>query len=104
MYSIQLKPVYSCPASDVPQEVHLPEGWQLAWHQFETLKALRDPNVDVVFNTAMTGDGKSLAAYLDILQGDCHAIALYPTNALAADQENQVQATLMTFSHRMSPG
>ncbi|PSN19226.1 type I-D CRISPR-associated helicase Cas3' [filamentous cyanobacterium CCP5] len=97
MYSIQLKPVYSCPASNVPQEVHLPQGWQLSWHQFETLKALRDPNIDVVFNTAMTGDGKSLAAYLDILQGDCHAIALYPTNALAADQENQVQSYIDDF-------
>jgi len=97
MFSIQLKPVYSCPASNVPQEVHLPQGWTLAWHQYETLKALRDSNIDVVFNTAMTGDGKSLAAYLDVLQGDCHAIALYPTNALAADQENQLQDYIAKF-------
>jgi len=103
MYSIQLKPVYSCPASDVPQEVHLPQGWGLSWHQFETLKALRDSNVDVVFNTAMTGDGKSLAAYLDILQGNCHAIALYPTNALAADQENQVQSYVDDFQPPNEP-
>ena len=33
-------------------------------HQVETLEAFNDPDVDVVFNTAMTGDGKSLAAYL----------------------------------------
>jgi len=103
MYSIQLKPVYSCPASDVPQEVYLPQGWKLSWHQHETLKALRDPNIDVVFNTAMTGDGKSLAAYLDILQGDCHAIALYPTNALAADQENQVQSYIDDFQPPNEP-
>jgi CRISPR-associated endonuclease/helicase Cas3 len=103
MYSIRLKPVYSCPASDIPQEVHLPQGWKLSWHQFETLKALRDPNIDVVFNTAMTGDGKSLAAYLDILQGDCHAIALYPTNALAADQENQVQSYVDDFQPPNEP-
>jgi CRISPR-associated endonuclease/helicase Cas3 len=81
----------------------LPEGWQLSWHQFETLKALRDPSIDVVFNTAMTGDGKSLAAYLDILQGDCHAIALYPTNALAADQENQVQSYIDGFQPPNEP-
>jgi len=103
MYSIQLKPVYSCPASDVFQKVHLPQGWKLAWHQLETLKALREPETDVVFNTAMTGDGKSLAAYLDILQGDCHAIALYPTNALAADQENQVRGYIENFQPPNEP-
>lgn len=103
MYSIQLKSVYSCPASDVSQDVHLPQGWKLAWHQYETLKALRDPNIDVVFNTAMTGDGKSLAAYLGILQGDCHAIALYPTNALAGDQENQVHDYIEHFQPPNAP-
>ena len=75
----------------------MPEKWKLAWHQAETLNALRDPSVDVVFNTAMTGDGKSLAAYLDVLQGNCRAIALYPTNALAADQENQVNDYIAKF-------
>ena len=103
MYSVQLKPVYSCPAPDVPQEVHLPRGWRLSWHQYETLKALRNPSIDVVFNTSMTGDGKSLAAYLDVLQGDCHAIALYPTNALAADQENQVQSYIDAFQPPNEP-
>lgn len=97
MYSIQLKPVYSSPAADTPAEIALPEGWKLSWHQVETLKALRDPNIDVVFNTAMTGDGKSLAAYLDVLQGNCFAIALYPTNALASDQETQVQDYIAKF-------
>ncbi|MEM0978769.1 MAG: type I-D CRISPR-associated helicase Cas3' [Cyanobacteria bacterium P01_H01_bin.58] len=103
MYSIQLKPVYSCPASDVPQGVHLPEGWKLSWHQFETLKALQDPNIEVVLNTAMTGDGKSLAAYLEVLQGNCYAIALYPTNALAIDQENQVQTYIDDFQPPNEP-
>jgi CRISPR-associated endonuclease/helicase Cas3 len=97
MYLIQLKAVYSSPADDTPAEIALPEGWKLSWHQVETLKALRDPNIDVVFNTAMTGDGKSLAAYLDVLQGNCFAIALYPTNALASDQETQVQDYIAKF-------
>ncbi len=96
-FSITLKPVYSCPSDHVPSGITLPERWTLAWHQVETLKALRDPDVDVVFNTAMTGDGKSLAAYLDILQGNYFAIALYPTNALASDQEHQVQDYIAKF-------
>ena len=37
-------------------------------HQVETWEAFRDPAVDVLFNVAMTGDGKSLAAYLPALQ------------------------------------
>ncbi|MFM6220405.1 MAG: hypothetical protein ACKPDM_08550, partial [Dolichospermum sp.] len=61
-YTIQLKPVYS-QTVPIPDGVKLPDGWCLSWHQLETLKALQDPNIDVVFNTAMTGDGKSLAAY-----------------------------------------
>lgn len=103
MYSIQLKPVYSCPATDIPSGIQLPRGWQLSWHQVETLKALRDPDVDVVFNTAMTGDGKSLAAYLEVLQGQCFAIALYPTNALASDQEAQVQDYIEQFQPSNAP-
>ncbi|MGB6016209.1 MAG: type I-D CRISPR-associated helicase Cas3' [Nodosilinea sp.] len=103
MCSIQLKPVYSCPATDIPSGIQLPRGWQLSWHQVETLKALRDPDVDVVFNTAMTGDGKSLAAYLEVLQGQCFAIALYPTNALASDQEAQVQDYIEQFQPSNAP-
>jgi CRISPR-associated endonuclease/helicase Cas3 len=102
-YSITLKPVYSCPAAEIPPDLVLPAGWTLAWHQLETWKALRDPNVDVVFNTAMTGDGKSLAAYLDVLQGDCFAIALYPTNALASDQEMQMHDYISQFKPSNEP-
>ena len=50
----------------MPDGVVLPDGWtSLAWHQVETFNALSDPEIDVVFNTAMTGDGKSLTAYLN---------------------------------------
>jgi len=101
--SITLKPVYSAPAQEVPSDVHVPKGWTLAWHQLETLKALRDPDIDVVFNTAMTGDGKSLAAYLDTLIGDRLALGLYPTNALARDQELQVQDYISNFQPKPPP-
>lgn len=91
MYSIQLNSVYSCPADNVPDTINLPEEWQLSWHQLETWKALQDSTVDVVFNTAMTGDGKSLAAYLPAMTKKKYTIAMYPTNELARDQERQVR-------------
>lgn len=65
-----------------------PDGsrWRLSQHQVETYKALTGGDYDVVFNTAMTGDGKSLAAYLRTLQDGDHVIAMYPTNELIRDQ------------------
>ncbi len=77
-YNITLKPVYS-QTVPTPDGVKLPNDWSLSWHQSATWLALRDPSIDVVFNTAMTGDGKSLAAYLEVLQGEFSAIGLYPT-------------------------
>jgi CRISPR-associated endonuclease/helicase Cas3 len=98
-HCITLKSVYSCPAVDIPlvAEQKLPAGWRLAWHQAETLKALNDPEIDVVFNTSMTGDGKSLAAYLQVLLDQGFAIGLYPTNALAQDQSMQLQHYVDVF-------
>lgn len=89
-YSINLKAVYSQTIS-TPQGVKLPDGWSLSWHQRETLEALRHPNIDVVFNTAMTGDGKSLAAFLLAMVDGVSTMATYPTNELARDQQKQVQ-------------
>ena len=103
MASIHLNCVYSCPADNTPTDINLPAGWQLAWHQLETLNAIRDPDIDVVFNTAMTGDGKSLAAYLDVLQGSSYALGLYPTNALAKDQEEQIRDYIAKFEPRNRP-
>lgn len=102
-YSITLKPVYSSPALALHENIKLPPGWTLSWHQAETVKALRDSKVEVVFNTAMTGDGKSLAAFLEVLQGDCNAIALYPTNELARDQETQTRKYIADFQPPNNP-
>ncbi|MBD2454643.1 type I-D CRISPR-associated helicase Cas3' [Nostoc sp. FACHB-87] len=101
-YKITLKPVYS-QTVPTPNGVQLPNNWSLSWHQAATLEALRDPNIDVVFNTAMTGDGKSLAAYLEVLQGEFSAIGLYPTNELARDQETQIQGYITEFQPRDNP-
>jgi CRISPR-associated endonuclease/helicase Cas3 len=101
-YSITLKPVYS-QTVPTPEIITLPQGWALSWHQVETLKALRDPVIDVVFNTAMTGDGKSLAAYLLSMISRYDTLAMYPTNELARDQELQVQRYKADFNPQYDP-
>jgi len=102
-YSIILKPIYSSPATEVPAGVQLPPGWALSWHQAATLAAIRDPHIDVIFNTAMTGDGKSLAAYLEALLTNFFAVGLYPTNELARDQEIQIQRYIQQFQPESQP-
>lgn len=66
---IFLKPIYSCPASQVRKDIELPDGWRLSWHQVKIVKAIQDPNIDAIFNTAMTGDRKSLGVFMYILYG-----------------------------------
>ncbi|MDF0551512.1 type I-D CRISPR-associated helicase Cas3' [Kamptonema sp. UHCC 0994] len=103
-YTITLKPVYSRPADSLPPGVTLPAGWDsLSWHQVETFKALSDPTIDVVFNTAMTGDGKSLAAYLAAMTNRTDTLAAYPTNELARDQEKQVRGYKAQFQPENNP-
>jgi CRISPR-associated endonuclease/helicase Cas3 len=83
-------PVYSKLADDqdVPPEIKtgMPTGWHLSAHQVETYQALKSGNADIVFNGAMTGDGKSLAAYLPVLVNNAHAFGMYPTIELLRDQ------------------
>ena len=61
---------------------------RLLRHQVETLDAFRDADVDVVFNMAMTGDGKSLGAYLPAFMDNKFLVAMYPTNELIRDQHS----------------
>jgi CRISPR-associated endonuclease/helicase Cas3 len=90
-------PVYSklADVAEVPREVadRLPQGWRLSQHQVETYRALTDPDgPEVIFNTAMTGDGKSLAAYLPALTDPrYHAFGMYPTIELSRDQGRQFE-------------
>lgn len=59
---VRTLPVYSRLADQIPPEIVLPQGWGgLSEHQVKTYQALKSGNYDVIFNTAMTGDGKSLA-------------------------------------------
>lgn len=68
-------------------------GIKLASHQQEVWEAMHDPNIQVIFNTALTGDGKTLAALLPALNGQKSlgkAIFNYPTNELIRDQARQI--------------
>jgi CRISPR-associated endonuclease/helicase Cas3 len=102
IYSIRLKPVYSQTVTTLTG-ITLPDGWSLSWHQVATLEALRNPNIDVVFNTAITGDGKSLAAYLLAMLDGISTMATYPTNELARDQQKQIQKYKDEFKPEKDP-
>src|SRR5260370_22152475 len=78
--SIRILPVYSEQHQDKIGDM------QLHKHQVETWEAFQDPAIDVIFNVAMTGDGKSAAGYLPIFKDGKHVIAMYPTNELIRDQ------------------
>src|SRR5712692_80445 len=96
-------PVYSKLADeqDVPPELkaRLPAGWHLSAHQVATYKALKSGNADVVFNAAMTGDGKSLAGQLPTLVENRprSLLAMYPTNELIGDQLRQMEQSLHSW-------
>ena len=101
MNPIKVLPVYSRlsqsePIADIPTELSLRE------HQVKTFDAIRDPDIDVVFNTAMTGDGKSLAAYLSALTEGKAILAMYPTNELIKDQKRQVQDYCQWFARHIA--
>ena len=85
-HSLHILPVYS---AYHPTEQR--NGLRLLQHQVETLEAFNNPDIDLIINMAMTGDGKSLAAYLPVFEHDQHVIALYPTNELILDQYHALQ-------------
>ena len=100
MKPIRVLPIYSRlsqsdPIVGVPQEISLRE------HQVKTFEAIRNPDIDVVFNTAMTGDGKSLAVYLSAFTSGKSILAMYPTNELIKDQERQVQNYCQWFAQQV---
>ncbi len=63
MLRLHIHPVYSEENLDPNNQIG---SMRLLKHQVATYEAFNDPDVDVIFNTAMTGDGKSLAAYLTV--------------------------------------
>lgn len=97
MNPIKVLPVYSR-LSQADPIVGQPQKFSLREHQVKTFKAICDPDIDVVFNTAITGDGKSLAAYLPALTEGKSILAMYPTNELITDQNRQVENYCKWFS------
>ncbi|MBX3001343.1 MAG: type I-D CRISPR-associated helicase Cas3' [Caldilineaceae bacterium] len=98
MKTIATLPVYSRLAEAVPVEIQkkLPPRWSLSQHQVDTYRALTQTDgPDVVFNVAMTGDGKSLAGQLpSLVEGWKRPLfAMYPTNELIRDQHRQAALT-----------
>src|SRR5712692_10919159 len=80
---LNILPVYS---QEHPDPRHHIGSVRLLKHQVATWEAFQDPDVDVIFNIAMTGDGKSLAAYLPVFRQQKNVVAMYPTNELVQDQ------------------
>lgn len=78
-------------------EQHCP--WILATHQHEVYQALHDPEIEVVFDVAMTGDGKTLAAFLPAMRSSKlrRTMVAYPTNELIRDQEHQTRIMMDAF-------
>jgi CRISPR-associated endonuclease/helicase Cas3 len=91
---LHILPVYSEEHSDPRYQIG---SMRLLKHQVATWDAINDPEIDVVFNTAMTGDGKSLAAYLPAFEDSMSIIAMYPTNELIQDQ----QVSLPKYEQRL---
>ncbi len=76
-----------------------PAGWRLSEHQVRTCEALREARPgDVVFNYALTGDGKSLGGYLTQLRNGGSSIPkslmMFPTKELGRDQHQQLERIL----------
>lgn len=85
--NLHILPVYS---EEHPNDQYQYGSTRLLKHQVATWQAINDPDIDVIFNTAMTGDGKSLAAYLPAFKEQQHIIAMYPTNELILDQHSSL--------------
>ena len=98
MKKIYTLPVYSQIAENTPDEIVrlLPPKWKLSQHQLDTYMVMNArTGPDIVFNTAMTGDGKSLAGQLNALitDGPYTIFGMYPTNELIRDQLRQTEST-----------
>jgi CRISPR-associated endonuclease/helicase Cas3 len=92
---LKLGPVYSrlSDENDLSglNTAQLPSNYKLRRHQALTWQAISNSDADVIFDTALTGDGKSLAGQLPMLADDKYALLLYPTNELIKDQSKQVE-------------
>ncbi len=78
--------------SEFASEPQVAPGIRLATHQREVLDAIRNPEIQVVFDTALTSDGKTLAGLLPAIDEQRSldkGLFAYPTNELIRDQIRQ---------------
>ncbi len=98
---LTLGPVYSrlADAEDLKglNIVRLPSHYTLRRHQAQTWQAFSNSDAEVIFDTALTGDGKSLAGQLPMLTEGRYALLMYPTNELIKDQVKQVERYIHVF-------
>jgi CRISPR-associated endonuclease/helicase Cas3 len=104
---LMLGPVYSRLADDDDLKDlridKVPSGYRLRRHQAQTWQAFCNSDADMIFDTALTGDGKSLAGQLPMLTEDKFALLMYPTNELIRDQLKQVETYLKDFGLQRRP-
>ncbi len=98
---LKLGPVYSRLADEDELKdlntAKLPSTYKLRRHQAETWQAFSNSDADVIFDTALTGDGKSLAGQLPMLAEGKYTLLMYPTNELIKDQVMQVEKHISDF-------
>lgn len=78
--------------SEYASEPEIAPGIKLVTHQQEVWNAICDPEIQVVFDTALTGDGKTLAGLLPAVRERKSlgkGLFAYPTNELIRDQARQ---------------
>lgn len=93
MINVRLSPTHSR-NSESNAGLDVPEGLSLLKHQVDTYLAIKNRSADIVLHTGMTGDGKSLAGQLRMLDDPSHRIiGQYPTNELIADQYRNFKTT-----------
>ncbi|MBV9706787.1 MAG: type I-D CRISPR-associated helicase Cas3', partial [Chloroflexi bacterium] len=99
--NLKLGPVYSRLADDSDlrglNTATLPANYKLRHHQAQTWQAFSNSGANVIFDTALTGDGKSLAGQLPMLTEGKYALLMYPTNELIKDQVKQVEKYIKDF-------
>jgi len=78
--------------SEYASELEVAPGIRLVTHQREVWDAICNPKIQVVFDTALTGDGKTLAGLLPAVKERRSlgkGLFAYPTNELIRDQVRQ---------------
>ncbi|TFE67816.1 type I-D CRISPR-associated helicase Cas3' [Methylacidiphilum caldifontis] len=88
--NLKLKPLFSKPFNGTLPDIivkKLPPQWKLRNHQIETFNYFFNDNISIIFNSAITGDGKSFSVLLPLIcNKNLNALMIYPTNELINDQ------------------